>query len=64
VALKELNRNANFCKLNDIISLAVGLWAVKAAQKSSTDKYSFGVSTALLRFRLQLTKRSGYAQRF
>jgi zinc transporter 1 len=30
--------------LNDIISLVVGLWAVKAAQKSSTDKYSFGVS--------------------
>jgi len=31
-------------KLNDIISLVVGLWAVKASQKSSTDKYSFGVS--------------------
>ncbi|KAH8596603.1 cation efflux protein [Bisporella sp. PMI_857] len=31
-----------FHMLNDIISLAVGLWAVKAAQKSSTDKYSFG----------------------
>ncbi|CZS95183.1 related to cobalt accumulation protein COT1 [Rhynchosporium graminicola] len=31
-----------FHMLNDIISLIVGLWAVKAAQKSSTDKYSFG----------------------
>lgn len=31
-----------FHMLNDIISLVVGLWAVKAAQKSSTDKYSFG----------------------
>ena len=30
-------------QLNDIISLAIGLWAVKAAQKSSSDKYSFGV---------------------
>jgi solute carrier family 30 (zinc transporter), member 1 len=34
-----------FHMLNDIISLVVGLWAVRAAQKSSTDKYSFGVST-------------------
>lgn len=34
-------------QLNDIISLVVGLWAVKAAQQSSTDKYSFGVSGAL-----------------
>lgn len=31
-----------FHMLNDIISLVVGLWAVKAAQKSSNDKYSFG----------------------
>ncbi|KAG4443600.1 hypothetical protein IFR05_000877 [Cadophora sp. M221] len=31
-----------FHMLNDIISLIVGLWAVKAAQQSSTDKYSFG----------------------
>ncbi|OBT91936.1 hypothetical protein VE01_09897 [Pseudogymnoascus verrucosus] len=31
-----------FHMLNDIISLLVGLWAVKAAQKSSSDKYSFG----------------------
>ncbi|KAI9737679.1 MAG: hypothetical protein M1818_005683 [Claussenomyces sp. TS43310] len=31
-----------FHMLNDIISLCVGLWAVKAAQKSSSDKYSFG----------------------
>ncbi|KAF4635147.1 hypothetical protein G7Y89_g2944 [Cudoniella acicularis] len=31
-----------FHMLNDIISLVVGLWAVQAAQKSSTDKYSFG----------------------
>jgi Co/Zn/Cd efflux system component len=33
-------------QLNDIISLAVGLWAVKAAQRPSTDKFSFGVSSA------------------
>lgn len=31
--------------MNDIISLLVGLWAVKAAQKTSSDKYSFGVRT-------------------
>jgi Co/Zn/Cd efflux system component len=34
--------------LNDIISLLVGLWAVKAAQRSSSDKYSFGVSKITL----------------
>lgn len=32
-----------FHMLNDIISLVVGLWAVKASQKQSTDKFSFGV---------------------
>ena len=31
-----------FHMLNDVISLAVGLWAVLVAQKSSTDKYTFG----------------------
>ncbi|CAD6442095.1 e8efd19c-7341-4ced-b006-7e6c30f09fd3 [Sclerotinia trifoliorum] len=31
-----------FHMLNDIISLAVGLWAVKAARRNITDKYSFG----------------------
>jgi len=31
-----------FHMLNDIISLVVGLWAVRAASKSSTDKYTFG----------------------
>ncbi|THV50470.1 hypothetical protein BGAL_0149g00120 [Botrytis galanthina] len=31
-----------FHMLNDIISLAVGLWAVKAARRNTTDKYSFG----------------------
>lgn len=31
-----------FHMLNDIISLVVGLWAVQAAQKQTTDKYSFG----------------------
>lgn len=35
-------------QLNDIISLAVGLWAVKAAQKATTDKYSFGVGAPRL----------------
>ncbi|KAG9233167.1 cation efflux protein [Amylocarpus encephaloides] len=29
-------------QLNDIISLVVGLWAVKAASNPSTEKYSFG----------------------
>lgn len=32
-------------QLNDIISLLVGLWAVKAAQKPRSNKYSFGVCT-------------------
>ncbi|TPX09282.1 uncharacterized protein E0L32_009474 [Thyridium curvatum] len=31
-----------FHMLNDIISLAVGLWAVKLARKDTTDKYSYG----------------------
>ncbi|KFY67410.1 hypothetical protein V496_01601 [Pseudogymnoascus sp. VKM F-4515 (FW-2607)] len=31
-----------FHMLNDIISLVVGLWAVKAAQKPRSDKFSFG----------------------
>ncbi|CAG8974935.1 hypothetical protein HYALB_00007612 [Hymenoscyphus albidus] len=31
-----------FHMLNDIISLLIGLWAVKAARKSSTVKYSYG----------------------
>ncbi|KAF7864075.1 hypothetical protein EAF04_007040 [Stromatinia cepivora] len=31
-----------FHMLNDIISLAVGLWAVKAARRNTSDKYSFG----------------------
>ncbi|KAB8304179.1 hypothetical protein EYC80_003598 [Monilinia laxa] len=31
-----------FHMLNDIISLAVGLWAVKASRKNTSDKYSFG----------------------
>ncbi|QSZ37458.1 hypothetical protein DSL72_008556 [Monilinia vaccinii-corymbosi] len=31
-----------FHMLNDIISLAVGLWAVKASRRNTSDKYSFG----------------------
>ncbi|KAF3764393.1 cation efflux protein [Cryphonectria parasitica EP155] len=31
-----------FHMLNDIISLLVGLWAVRLAQKATTDKYSYG----------------------
>lgn len=31
-----------FHMLNDIISLVVGLWAVKAAQQHANDKFSFG----------------------
>ena len=30
-------------QLNDIISLAIGLWAVVAAQKATTDEFTFGV---------------------
>jgi zinc transporter 1 len=32
-----------FHMLNDIISLVIGLWAVSAAQKTSTDEFTFGV---------------------
>ncbi|KAK8927566.1 Cobalt uptake protein COT1 [Metarhizium anisopliae] len=31
-----------FHMLNDIISLAIGLWAVVAAQKATTDEFTFG----------------------
>ncbi|RFN52253.1 cdf family cation efflux system protein [Fusarium flagelliforme] len=31
-----------FHMLNDIISLVIGLWAVSAAQKTSTDEFTFG----------------------
>lgn len=37
-----------FHMLNDIISLLVGLWAVKLASKATTDKYTYGVSNCLL----------------
>jgi len=44
IAVQSLALMADaFHMLNDIISLVVGLWAVNAAQKSSSDKYSFGV---------------------
>ena len=36
-----------FHMLNDIISLAVGLWAVNLARKESNDRYSYGVRFAL-----------------
>jgi zinc transporter 1 len=32
-----------FHMLNDIISLIIGLWAVVAAQKETTDEFTFGV---------------------
>jgi Co/Zn/Cd efflux system component len=32
-----------FHMLNDIISLAVGLWAVRISKRQSTDKFSYGV---------------------
>lgn len=44
VILQELYLILTSRQLNDIISLVVGLWAVNASQKASTDKYSFGVS--------------------
>ncbi len=48
-------------QLNDIISLVVGLWAVKAAAKSSTDKYTFGVSRKQsLDWEYMLIDNSGY----
>jgi zinc transporter 1 len=34
-----------FHMLNDIISLLVGLWAVRVARKATTDKFTYGVST-------------------
>lgn len=42
-------------QLNDIISLVIGLWAVVAAQKETTDEFTFGVrmhSMALLEIHL------------
>ncbi|RKF60937.1 Zinc/cadmium resistance protein [Erysiphe neolycopersici] len=43
IALGSLALMADaFHMLNDIISLSAGLWAVLVAQRSSTDKYSFG----------------------
>lgn len=36
-----------FHMLNDIISLVIGLWAVVAAQKETTDEFTFGVRTLL-----------------
>lgn len=47
-SLHKKERGLIVVQLNDIISLVVGLWAVKASQQSSTDKYSFGVSYSLL----------------
>lgn len=32
-----------FHMLNDIISLAVGLWAVRISKRQSTDRFSYGV---------------------
>ncbi|TVY82408.1 Cobalt uptake protein COT1 [Lachnellula suecica] len=37
-----------FHMLNDVISLIIGLWAVKASQKSATEKYSYGVSSGAI----------------
>lgn len=53
-----------FHMLNDIISLVVGLWAVKAAQKETTDKYSFGVRISLLALDSKLMLSSGYERKF
>lgn len=39
-----------FHMLNDIISLCVGLWAVRVARKATTDKYTYGVSWHHLRY--------------
>lgn len=35
-------------QLNDIISLIIGLWAVVASQKETTDEFTFGVCTPRL----------------
>lgn len=43
-ACESMDRtSANSAQLNDIISLVIGLWAVSAAQKTSTDEFTFGV---------------------
>lgn len=36
-------------QLNDIISLVIGLWAVVAAQKETTDEFTFGVRIHIYR---------------
>lgn len=37
----------SFHMLNDVLSLLVGLWAVKVAQKQSSTTYTYGVSSAI-----------------
>lgn len=43
----------SFHMLNDVISLLVGLWAVKVAnQKTNSKMYTYGVGSTLLYWRL------------
>lgn len=39
-----------FHMLNDIISLVIGLWAVRMSAKPSTDEFSFGVGYVFSKF--------------
>ena len=54
-------------QLNDVLSLCVGLWAVKVAnQKGSSKMYTYGVSSNTLakaRMRMPLILYSGNEQR-
>jgi len=52
-------------QLNDVISLLVGLWAVKVAnEKTNSKKYTYGVSSnVVLGAETLLTTCSGNAQR-
>ena len=44
ISSTELNTNYNVSQLNDVLSLCVGLWAVKVAhQKPSSKMYTYGV---------------------
>ena len=43
----QTHTNYNILQLNDVLSLCVGLWAVKVAhQKASSKMYTYGVRNA------------------
>jgi hypothetical protein len=54
----------SFHMLNDVISLMVGLWAVKVAnQKTNSKMYTYGVSASWLYRRCLTDHRSGNGPR-